>query len=138
MSDDAQFDSELRLLIDLRRQLAKATAEKDDAARRKKAQEAKVFELIENRKDLSVKRDLGPGYGVVRFVPRSTDFAQILDAETAVAALEAEGRGDEAFRREPRKKQLNELVRERLETKQPLPEGIGFYTNTGVTVTHLG
>jgi hypothetical protein len=127
----------MRKVIDARRVYDKASAAKTAAGKAKAAAEIEVFEALESMNQTSTGVvDLGPGYGKRRFTRRSTDYAQVLDLERARDALLAEGYAPEAIvGQKLREKPLNELVRERLENHQELPEGIDFYTRRGVTVS---
>lgn len=139
--DTARLHTKLRELVDAKRALSAAKQEATDAEKRKKSIELEVHEMLHEVMGPRAKRaftaDLGEGYGVVRFTPNTTHYGQVLDREMAEEALRQSGRDrEEIITTKLREKQLNELVREMLESKQDLPEGIGFYTRDYVTVTY--
>jgi hypothetical protein len=135
--DHTHLHALMRKVIDRRREYEKASAAKTAAGKAKAAAEIEVFEALETMKQNSTGLvDLGQGYGKRRFTRRATDYAQVLDLERAKEAMLAEGYDEAAIVGEKlREKPLNELVRERLENHQELPDGIEFYTRRGVTVS---
>jgi hypothetical protein len=83
----------------------------------------------------SYTADLGEGYGRVRFVPNETIRSRVLNNEMFVEWATAEGREEELLRSEPRKRVLNEYVRECLHDKRDLPEGVDFTSTKFITIT---
>lgn len=73
-------------------------------------------------------------HGNVTYTKHSTEFGQVQDADAFKRWCDEEGEED-FFQPTPRKKLINELVRERIRNSQPLPPGIGFYTNDYVSQT---
>lgn len=70
--------------------------------------------------------------GIGNFVRAETEYAQVQDETELLAWAEIEM--PEIFEQKPRKKILNELVKERLNSGQPLPPGLGFYVKQYVSV----
>lgn len=129
--------SEMRKLVDLRADYDRKRLAKDKAEQRMKEQESLVYDALTQMRVPSYAVDLGDGYGRKRFTPRSRPYGRVLDRATAIEALRAEGREPEQiFRDEVRKKPLNQLVADRLERGEALPEGIDFYYNTGITIAN--
>lgn len=138
--ETTRLHTKLRELVDAKRELAAAKQTQAAAERRKKTLELEVHEMLREvlgpRAKGSFPVDLGEGYGVVRFTPNSTHYGQVLDRKMAEEALRQQGRDrEEIITTKLREKQLNELVREKLENNEDLPEGIGFYTRDYVTVS---
>jgi hypothetical protein len=80
-----------------------------------------------------------PGYNsdvAVQLTARKpTIYGQILDEEKALEYFEQSARVDEMVKTSVVAGRLNALVREWITNKTPLPPGIGFREDTGVTVT---
>jgi hypothetical protein len=134
--DTAVRNKLIRDVLDARREYDKASEAKTRAGKRKKELELQLFEALEESGESSIKVDLGPGYGKRRIVTRATRFGQVLDREAAEAALLAEGYEREALiGSKLREQPLNQLVNERIDHGQELPEGIGFYERKGVTIS---
>lgn len=121
-------------LSDELQQLRKCKKELDDekvlydaAVRAFKSQEARVFDLMENDGIQSTKV-----HGI-QHVRAETFYAQVQDqAEFEEWALTS---GLESyFEQKPRKKLLNELVREKLDAGEPLPPGLGFYSQRYISL----
>ena len=79
--------------------------------------------------------DFGGDIGTVSFQTRSTKFGRIIDKDLAIKSLREEGLDDAVYETAIRKKRLNELVRDRLESHDDLPEGVDFYESKGITVS---
>jgi len=109
----------------------------DEATREYRALEHEALEALE---ELGVKTYTVAlaGYGEVRFTARKpTIYGRINDPDAAYAALEQAGRAEEIFAPKAAAGRLNEYVRECLEQGIPLPEGVDFYANAGVTVARV-
>jgi hypothetical protein len=81
----------------------------------------------------SVKVQVGDS--VVQLVPRQTKYGRILDYDKAVEYFKKRNKEKEYMRDDFRMGRLHELVREHIEQKKPLPEGIDFYTKEYFTMT---
>lgn len=68
--------------------------------------------------------------GNINFVRAKTVYGQVQDLSAFVEW--AEENAPELLERKARAAQLNEIVRERVEEGQALPDGIGFYVKTYV------
>ncbi len=83
----------------------------------------------------AMKIDLGGSIGEVSFSPRETYFGRILDSDKAQTYFEQRAMVDEMFQPKIAKKRLNEFVRECLDNGTPLPDGVDFYAQRGITIT---
>lgn len=81
------------------------------------------------------KVDLGGDIGVVSFSPRETYFGRLLDSDKAQDYFESRAMADEMFEPKVAKRRLNEFVRECLDNGQPLPDGVDFYAQRGITIS---
>lgn len=102
------------------------------AERRK--DEAKQYELdlFQIMEDLGLK---SLNTHTHTFVPRTTVRSYITDMDAFEAWLEDEGVRDDFLRVEEQKARLNELVRERLDRKEDLPPGVGWYPQQVISTT---
>lgn len=140
MSDTstAQFKSKFHRLLELREQrdIDKTAAKKSEAAYREC--EAELFEeLSELGVKGTIKFDFGD-LGVASFVSRATTYGKVIDSEAALKSLKAAGYGDVIYSEAVREGRLNELVRDLLESKTELPEGVDFYTRKGISISRKG
>lgn len=131
----ASLATEARKLLDRRvnNDAAQKTAKETKDALDK--QQGVVHDMMEAAGDITVTKDLGPGYGRVQLGRRKTIFGRVIDSEVALEALEKEGYGAEMAKVEIRKGPLNELIRTRLETGEALPDGVDFSETRYVQVT---
>lgn len=127
--------SEARKLLDKRKADEEASKKHKETKERLEAQQRIVHDLLEAQEMPTVTLDLGPGYGRVQLGKRSTIFGRVIDIDTAIAALEKEGYGEEMVKSELRKGALNEMIRTRLENGEPLPDGVDFSETRYVQVT---
>src|SRR5687768_2099250 len=128
MSELSQLESKFRRLAELRedRDIAKKTAETAEAEYRE--YEAELFVAIEDSSLRgTVEFDFGGDLGVIRFQPRSTIYGRVIDKNAALDAFENEALVDEMVAPKFEARRLNEYVRDRLETGQELPDGVGYY-----------
>lgn len=130
--------AQLRRLMELRaaRDEAKKTAEATDKAY--KSAELDLFEQLDNGPMPRLSNvDLGPPWGKVSFQRRKTEFGRVIKGmeDEAIAYYEKMQVADALTKRKLVMKRVNEDVRAALEEGQPLPPGIDYYTNRGVTVT---
>jgi hypothetical protein len=82
----------------------------------------------------SINIDIGDGQ-YVRITPRSTKYGRILDYDKALAYFKKRHKEDEFVKQDFRMGRLHELVREHIEQKKPLPEGVDYYTKEYFTIT---
>lgn len=131
----ASLATEARKLLDRRvnNDAAQKTAKETKDALDK--QQGVVHDMMEAAGDITVTKDLGPGYGRVQLGRRKTIFGRVIDSEVALEALDNEGYGAEMAKVEIRKGPLNELIRTRLETGEALPDGVDFSETRYVQVT---
>lgn len=94
-----------------------------------------VYDVMKDQGTETTTLNLGEGYGRVQLGRRETVRSRVIDLDAALDSFESEARVDEITKTEVRKAQLNELVRERLETGQPLPEGVDFTRTPFIQVT---
>lgn len=118
--------SEARKLLKLRDTAKKADTEAKRAKDARNAQERVVSDLLEDQDVKTTTIDLGEPYGEWKVGRRKKIFSRVFDLDKLLEALRAEGREEEAIKHDVRKAPLNELVRERLETGEPLPDGLDF------------
>lgn len=136
MSEEQVLASRFRRLVELRekRDLTKTSAE--GAEQEYREYESEVLELmLDGPLKGTQKYDLGGEFGTVTFTPRETKYGRIIDAEAALKHFEARGEVDEMTSKQIQKRKLNELVRELLEQGKPMPDGIDFYANRGITIS---
>lgn len=137
MSDLAQFESKFRRLAELRER-----RDEDKAALKASENAYREYEseLLETVADSalrgSVEFDFGGDLGVIRFQPRATIYGKIIDQHQALESLEAEYLREEMTKETIEARRLNELVRDKLEQGEELPEGIGFYERKFFTISH--
>ncbi len=119
LTNDLKRLRELKLAKDK----AKKTAESLDA--KFKEVQATVLERMESMGVEQMK------VGGVLFVPTHTTYASIQDRTEFVEWAQAND--PELIEYTERAQVLNQLVRERLDNGQPLPEGCGFYVREGIS-----
>lgn len=139
MSDIADFKSRFQRLLELRerRDIEKKASKKSEKEYRE--YEAALWEeLFEMGVRGTIKFDFGGDLGEASFVSRATTYGKIIDAEVAMAALKAAGHGDVIYSEAVREGRLNELVRDLLESKQELPEGVDMYQRKGISISRKG
>lgn len=139
MSDLDAFKHRFLRLVELReeRDVDKAKAKRSENEYRH--YEAELFEEL---KDSGFKGaigfDFGPEIGTVKFQLRTTTYGKLIDKTAALKALKEEGLDDLIYQEAVRERRLNELVRDRLEAKSPLPEGVDFYDRNGISISRKG
>lgn len=116
-----------REVIDLRAAYEKASKAAGKAEDRKKEKERELYDVMQDtgHKSSGVL-ELGPGYGEVTFTRRETLRSRVIDREVLIAALEAEHLDEGYTFTDLRKAALNELMKERLENGQDLPDGMDY------------
>lgn len=133
--------SQLRRLMELR----EASDEADKEAKRTKAAyreaEAELFDQLTDPDTGAIGRlpnvDLGPPFGRVSFGARETYYGRIIPGkeQEALEFYKSRGQMEEVAQPKFVMKRINEEVREAIEQGRPMPPGIDFYANRGVTIT---
>lgn len=128
-----------RRLVDLKDEKTRLEKAAESAAREYREAEADFWLDLEDGGTKTVTVELGEGYGTVQFQRRETITGRVINDEAAAAALAEAGLGDAVLGpRKVRQKVLSEYVRSRLESGQPLWEGVDFSARRYVTVTKKG
>lgn len=109
----------------LRKRYERAKADADVYKEEADRIERQLFEQMEDEDVGSIK------VGTHTFVRAATTYGQVQDRAAFVAW--AEENAPELVEVHERKGLVNELVRERLEDGQPLPDGLGFYVKQYVS-----
>lgn len=125
-----------RRLFELRetRDADKQRADASDKEYREFEQE--FFQVLDDSPVVgALKIDLGGNAGVVSFSPRETYFGRLLDSDKAQDYFESRAMADEMFEPKVAKRRLNEFVRECLDNGTPLPDGVDFYAQRGITIS---
>ena len=128
--------SKLRRFLELRdaRDTTKVAAEQAEEDYRHA--EAELWDnLDESAVKGGIKVDLGEPWGVVRFSPRETFYGRVLDSDAALDYFEQTAQVDEFTKPKIVAARVNELVRERIESGQPMPDGIDWYARRFVAIT---
>lgn len=127
--------AKLRRMMDARvkRDADKKAAEKSEEEYREI--EAEVWEELSEALEGTLKVNLGPPHGVVSFLPKSTTYANILNADKILEYLEDRAMMDEMTEPKLVKGRLNELVRELEETGATMPPGLDSYRRRYVQIT---
>lgn len=136
MSDLDDFKSRFQRLLELRetRDIDKSKSKRSEKAYRE--YEAELFEAI---KEAGIKGrlsfDFGGDLGTAKFQLRATTYGKIIDKASAIAALKAEGLDDLIYEEAVRERRLNELVRDRIESKSDLPDGVDWYDRRMISIS---
>jgi hypothetical protein len=130
------------------RALLKARDDYDEADKLAKALkkerdelELDVFELFENllgdgqKTGQTLPVPLGEPYGTVKFRPRETYYAKIVDEDELLEYLNERALTEEVSGTSFVKKRLHEMVRTAKEHNSEMPPGLTFYTDRGMTIT---
>lgn len=118
---------DMEVLHALRKTASELKAEADGAKFDADKAEYELFQRMEQERVGSQRVD-----GIGNFVRAETEYAQVQDEAELLEWAEAEM--PEIFEQKPRKKILNEIVRERLNSGEPLPPGLGFYSKQYVSL----
>lgn len=130
-----ELASRVRRLVELRTKRDETKIAYDNAKRDFERYQAEFFEEYQKSPlKGSIKVDLG-GLGTVQIVPRETKYGRILDRDKALAYLNERALTEEFIKDDFRMARLHELVREHIEQKKPLPDGIDYYTKQFFTIT---
>lgn len=130
--------SKFRRLAELRitRDITKIAAE--DAEREFRACEADIWDdLIESPIEGSITIDLGEPHGKIRFSPRETIYADVIDEDALMGYFENRALVDEYTGPGLKKARVNALAREHFEQKKSFPPGLSFRPQRGITMTKL-
>lgn len=139
MSEEEAIASKFRRLVELREKRDETKGAADDAEEEYREYEAELFEEMSNSPIKGTRRiDLGEPYGLVVFTPRETKFGRILNLDDALDYFDQRAMTDEMTKPGIAKRKLNEMVREMLEQGKPLPPGIDWYANRGITISKKG
>lgn len=139
LTDEEKIASKFRRLVELRetRDVDKLAAEKSEEAYRD--YESELFEAMKASPIKGTRRiDLGPPHGLVVFTPRETKFGRILDLDKALEHFEQRAMVESMTKPAIAKRKLNEMVREYLEQGKPMPPGIDWYPQRGITISKKG
>lgn len=131
-----EFSAALRRFMESRveRDSAKLAAETAEKAYREA--EADIWELLsESELEGSIPVNLGEPFGVVRFQPRETFYARVIDKEAALEGFEQRAMIDEISAPKIVMERLNSIVREKIEAGEPMPPGVDYTARRYVTVT---
>jgi hypothetical protein len=101
----------------------------DDAKGERERWEQDTYDLMRETQNLSVRRPKGS------FSAKSTVYAAVNDPEAFMAWVREQGLEDEFLVTKEAKGRLNELVREKLDNKEPLPPGVQWYPDEYVSFT---
>lgn len=137
---EIERNNALRDFYDKKREAEELSRRAKDAAAAKTEAERKVHEMLRKGGTKGATTvDLGPGYGVVRFSPRETTYADVYDERKLRKWIAENGREDELFFPDKmRMKPLNEMAREIKEHENAeFPPGLQFREQIGVTVTKV-
>lgn len=137
MSDLSALESRFRRLAELRRDrdIDSQAAKASESAYRE--YEAELLEALDgsNLKG-AISIDFGGDLGEIKFQRRKTTYGRIIDKRAAMQALAAEGLDEQMTGTKIEARRLNELVRERQESGENLPDGIGFYDKQFISISH--
>ncbi len=140
MSDIDEFKARFQRLLELREEqdIDAAKANKSKAAYDE--YEAELWAAVKEAGIAGSQTfDFGSEVGKVRFTARKpTLYGRVIDKDAALASLQAEGLSEVIFEQSIRKGRLNELVRDRLEARGELPDGVDFYDDKGITISRKG
>lgn len=131
-----EFKESFRHLLELR-----IKKDEDDAAAKKSAKAYKdyMLELYAELEEAGIRGrlefDFGSDLGVAKFQRAATTYGTVIDRDTAIASLKAAGRHDAVFQEAVAEGRLNELVRDLLESKADLPDGVASYDRKRITVS---
>lgn len=139
MSDLLALESKFRRLAELRetRDVDAQAAKASEEAYREYETEL-LATIDESALRGTVEFDFGGDLGIIRFQPRRTIYGRIVDKNAAMDAFEQEALMDEMTAPKIEARRLNEYVRDKLESHQELPDGIGYYERRYVTISRKG
>lgn len=136
LNSTSELASRVRRLVELRADRDRTKIAADNAKRDFESYQAAFFEEYEQSPlKGSIKVDIGGDHGTVQIVPRRTQFGRVLDRDAAERYFKERAKDKEFIKEDFRMGRLHELVRECIEQKKPLPEGIDFYTKEYFTIS---
>lgn len=139
MNEDEVIASKFRRLVELRKQRDADKTAADKSEEEYREYESELFDEMAASPIKGARRiDLGPPHGLIVFTPRETKFARILNLDDALDYFESRAMSDEMTKPGISKRKLNELVREHLEQGKPMPAGVDWYANRGITISKKG
>lgn len=124
-----------RRVIDARAEYEKARKEKVKREKLMKASEADMNDAMAKAKLPGATLALGEGYGNVQFNREQKVNSSVFDEAAAIKYFEDKGLAPGYVDEKVRKKPLNQLVRESLESGQELPPGVEPRVTKYVKVT---
>jgi hypothetical protein len=126
----------LRRLLEKRQEFDEKKTAFDTAKQERDEVEQEVYEHFEdNGVEGTLKLNLGEPWGVVSFRTRETFYARVIDEDAAIQHYEERAMIDEVTAPKLVKRRLHTEVREALDSGTPLPPGLDFYADRGMTVT---
>lgn len=137
MSDLAVLESRFRRLAELRvdRDIDAVAAKRSEEAYRE--YEAELLSIVEDSGlKGSIEFDFGGDLGIISFQRRKTTYGRIIDKAAAMAAFEEEGMFEAMTGQKIEARRLNELVRERQEAGEDLPNGVDYYDKRFISISH--
>lgn len=139
MLTDEQKET-FRRALELRDARDAAKAAYETAEKEWREKEAELWDVMTEEgeiatKDAGMKVSLGEPYGTVTFSPRETHFGRILNLRAATEFFESRAMNDEMTELRISKARLNEYVRRVINGTEPMPPGVDYYTNKGITIT---
>lgn len=135
MDAGEQLASKFRRLVELRdkRDIAKGALERYEKEYR--SYEADLWDELEaSPLQGTIKIDLGDE-GVVTFQRRETIYGRVLDADKALEYFERRALTDEFTQPKLVSRRVNELVREKVESGEPVPPGLDFYAQRFISIS---
>lgn len=121
----ATLSEDAARLRELRHHYDRAKADADAYKQELDAAEQRLFERMEHERVDSIRVD------GTNFVRAATTYGQVQDRADFVRWAEEEM--PELVEKKERKALINEIVRERIDTGEPLPPGLGFYVKQYVS-----
>lgn len=139
LTDEEKIASRFRRLVELREDRDEKKTAFDTAEESYREYEAELFDAMKSSPIKGTRRiDLGPPFGLVVFTPRETKFGRILDLDLALEHFEQRAMVESMTKPAIAKRKLNEMVREYLEQGKPMPPGIDWYPQRGITISKKG
>ncbi len=126
---------QLRRLLELAAEKDQAKRAFDDAKHAYDNLERDLHDTLDESGHVSLTIDLGAPYGEYQFVPNETVRGEVVDDEAFGAWVEDNRPHDQIYKQEFRRAQLNEIARDALARKAPLPPGMEFRPTPFVTKT---
>jgi hypothetical protein len=127
--------AKLRRLMEARDKRDKAKKALETAEKDYREIEAEVHEELSESVEGTLKVPLGPPWGTVSFLPKSTTYSNVLNEDRLLEYLEDRALVDEYTKPSVVKGRLNELVREIEDTGEQMPPGLDAYKRRYVQIT---